>query len=1200
MTTHRFFGLTRAFPCPHHRSFAVRALAALALVVLMHPTLAADPTIKSGDGLALTLSEKTGTVVSLAAGSDVLVKPGDGTASGFLVEDIGRKASERALAGTCTPQGADVVFAAEAVDAGLALSATFRSRPTHIAVAGELRDTTGDDRAIVLTFALPLDVAGWTWGDDIRRTRPLTASESFINKSNTGEGGSHSIYPFSCLTSATTGLCCGIPLDKPIICRLSYNGPKKRYEITFDLGLSQATKKFPGRAAFQFILYRSDPGWGFRAAAKRFYEIYPDSFTCRPKQQGIWMPFTRISTIEDFEDFGFMFMEGAPEVGFDDKIGVYDFVYVEPWSIRLYLPPGTKGTPTPDEAMTDATVKQKQATDVAHAQSCATTDKTGAFNTRSYLASWAPGSKCYDFTALPDPEIPGETKASHMDKLIFDRFKKEEEKGSTLDGVYFDGFGEWVGELNYRKELWTTADFPLAFSWETRRPVQVYAFGVYEYVAHMDQALHPKGKLLMANGYLWGGYPFTAHWLDVCGNEIHWTHQRADLGFFDYRRTLAYHRPYLPLDNEDFEAFKCAKVEEYFQKCLFWGFFPSMFSPGASSFGNFWQTPEYHNRERPLFRTYVPLIRRLSEAGWEPVTFARASAPDILVERFGANDMLHITCNNPGAKDATFDLTVEADKLNLPADAEIAADLVSGRNIPVTKDGTALRFSFTLPSENTAAFWITSPKALARYYVGRAQDQAKRARDRLVADKQAKDAAMERFAKDLGPAVDGAADPQAAAGMTRAIGSLAADFAKAARPTRPEKIVADLAEAELLASRATAALLGADLAIRPDARLVQGRRSKVAVTVSLAGAGALDNCSLSLALPDGYSARPVSGAKPAKLAAGGTLETEFHVQTPFTADIGGSSEITARLTAAAPDGTPVTLTTRRAVTILVPCEISLVTAESANTFNLTFRNHADDILQGYVSVKPPVPWQLATPLKDVTLQPREVRTEPIALKGPTAAPGIYSMTASMLDLARLPIGECTLDFAVTNADRNLLKNAGFEDGTEPPLPAGPTAFWEPYATGYGLDTTEKRSGQRSIVAILGRPDTASIRPAKKGKGDSVAFNVVESPTFAGASCEAVLNQKEPRSLFIVAWSKAEEVSGSADNNYSIYVDLHYQDGTPLWGQIAPFTPGTHGWEQKSLLISPEKPIKDVKLYLLFRNHTGKVWFDDVFLGELGE
>ena len=43
-----------------------------------------------------------------------------------------------------------------------------------------------------------------------------------------------------------------------------------------------------------------------------------------------------------------------------------------------------------------------------------------------------------------------------------------------------------------------------------------------------------------------------------------------------------------------------------------------------------------------------------------------------------------------------------------------------------------------------------------------------------------------------------------------------------------------------------------------------------------------------------------------------------------------------------------------------------------------------------------------------------------------------------------------------------------------------------------------------------------------------------------------------------------------DADYSLYVDLVYADGTPLWGQTAQFRTGTHDWEAREMIILPEK------------------------------
>src|ERR1041385_7803462 len=97
--------------------------------------------------------------------------------------------------------------------------------------------------------------------------------------------------------------------------------------------------------------------------------------------------------------------------------------------------------------------------------------------------------------------------------------------------------------------------------------------------------------------------------------------------------------------------------------------------------------------------------------------------------------------------------------------------------------------------------------------------------------------------------------------------------------------------------------------------------------------------------------------------------------------------------------------------------------------------------------------------------------------------------------------------------------------------------WSPYEKGYQLDETVRHGGARSIRC-------------KNRLGDG-----------RGAIATVVLDQKSPAPVLFSGWSKAEGVSGLEDNDYSIYVDLEFADGTPLWGQTAPFAAGTHDWQR---------------------------------------
>lgn len=100
----------------------------------------------------------------------------------------------------------------------------------------------------------------------------------------------------------------------------------------------------------------------------------------------------------------------------------------------------------------------------------------------------------------------------------------------------------------------------------------------------------------------------------------------------------------------------------------------------------------------------------------------------------------------------------------------------------------------------------------------------------------------------------------------------------------------------------------------------------------------------------------------------------------------------------------------------------------------------------------------------------------------------------------------------------------------------------------------------------------------------------------GAAQFVTLNQTAAAPLAIEGESKALDVSGAPDAGYSLYVDITYQDGSNLWGQVATFATGTHEWEFSRYVIQPTKPVKSAGVHVLLRGHTGTAWFRKVRFG----
>ncbi len=626
---------------------------------------------QTGDGLKLALDGQRVTALQVDGRELAGDAPG-----GFLARDVAA--------------GSDVFGFTDGLcpELGLKLEANVEARPDHLVIEGTVTDTTAKDRAVMLLFALPIDALGWTWGDDIRRQRIIGGRGEFANVTAVGCGttGTLSLYPIAAIHDDRTGVALGLDLGRAAQYRLVYHAGTRQFFLAYDFGLVPDTGRFPGAAKFRFVLYRFDPAWGFRAAYQKFTEIFPDYFRVRSREQGIWMPFTDVSTVQRWEDFGFRYHEGNNNVGWDDAHGVLSFRYTEPMTWWMAMKPELPRTET--EALR---VRDDLATGSAgNSQQMATVSRsTAMFDDSGHPAllfrnePWANGAV---WSLNPNPFLPASPNAA---TVYWNPAMKTRLYGAglpaRLDGEYLDSLEGYVtADLNFRREHFRYTTVPLTFASDTFRPALFKGLAVYEFTRWLSEDVHNLGALMFANGvpYRFG---FLCPWLDVLGTETDWLsgskYQPVSDSQLCYWRTLACRKPYLLLMNTDYDRFTPDMVERYFQQSLFYGMFPSMFSHNASE-NPYWQNPKWYNRDRPLFKQYLPLIRQVAEAGWQPVTGARCDNPRIFVERFG-----------PDASGATF-LTLmnetaqpQAGVLELtPAAAQAASlgsatELLSGRRL---------------------------------------------------------------------------------------------------------------------------------------------------------------------------------------------------------------------------------------------------------------------------------------------------------------------------------------------------------------------------------------------------------------------------------------------------------------------------------------------------------------------------------------
>ncbi len=104
----------------------------------------------------------------------------------------------------------------------------------------------------------------------------------------------------------------------------------------------------------------------------------------------------------------------------------------------------------------------------------------------------------------------------------------------------------------------------------------------------------------------------------------------------------------------------------------------------------------------------------------------------------------------------------------------------------------------------------------------------------------------------------------------------------------------------------------------------------------------------------------------------------------------------------------------------------------------------------------------------------------------------------------------------------------------------------------------------------------------------------------GVNSQVNLNQQAPAKFILSGESLCEESLTQAKNShdYSLYVDLTYMDNTKKYGCISTFSTTSREWQKKTVEFMPEKPIKQLRIYILYRNQTGKVQFKNLKLEEV--
>lgn len=1220
---------------------------------------------------------------------------------------------------------------------GLAANATLTARAID---AGAVRFTcrlVGKEdlpaRGVVLRFAFPVDAVGWRWHDDMQTSRLIAAGQAYENVRPLREWPDLPEWAdqpslrmgsanrnFTTVLTGPVGLALAVPIDKPCIFRTAYDAAQRRLHLVYDMALSPDTTK-PNQWTFEFDLYPCEPAWGFRGALDGYYRLYSELFANHVKRPGQWMAFSKLSQIDNVNEFLFGVQWGAPEPAYDDKIGVPSVIYLTHAGQFARIDGHDPETdPLPDH---DVLLKTM----------------TEAFRRTTGLEDMFPAVALYDAEGKPDirktrayghiisqfnmaPQLP-------YGKWLLERATENtvrirERTGGELDGFGYDGL---CTGLNYRTEHFRYSVAPPIWDPVARNPVLNNHFDSCAFARAAAESFRNRGQISIMNGALHASC-FVAPWLDVFGAE---TGLRISREALNYVRSISRHKPVVTLLKGNFEqAYGRAEIELFMKRALAYGVFPGFFDWSTSALGpggRYWDHPRYYERDRDLFRKYMPLVQTLATAGWEPITRARSSHERVFVERFGpdADGIVWLTLLSEDAQPRGTTVMVDAAALQLDVAAVQCEEILTEQAVTLRRSGEKLEVELDVEAGGVKLLRLSTPAQAAAWRLAQAGDVVERGvRMREVdAEKpplavswhctgaveyereaagdgcrmvfrgdgrgaqsawqwamlfQEEPAPVTLRVRVAGENLEGKGplriqarhawvspgfsyydneyldlpkgtydyqdfeltitpeqplraawlQPEMGAGVTGTlrIASITlhdryrddyvhnAHFSEWYEPV-PEAMRDRLAaeskalQAAVEAAREavrddltdestrqrlfdigarTAALrqwIGEENAHNACRRVLRDLDS-VERHVSLVTLAALGLSAPTLEAParvaagDAVQVRALVAGAPA-MPVHTRLRAEGEAANPeLTAGPGEWSTLHVRKEAAAgdrvtllgeillgPADRAVPIRVARELVVVSPLEASIGSAAPRAVGNalplaVTVQNNLARPEKARIAVTVPPGWHAPAP-KEVSLEPGREETVPFL-----ATPADGAQAGRVELAAEVVMGDHTARVSATALHippaANRVRNPGFEDGL---------AGWSGLGD-FGIDTEVACSGNASLRLHNAKPsDRAQV-----------------SQTVA-------LNQEQPAPVLLRATSRAENVAGAAGREYALYVDIYYTDGTPLYGQIHAFPTGTTQWQVGEVIIQPEKPIRNVNIYILLRNTAGTVWFDDVAMME---
>ena len=489
---------------------------------------------------------------------------------------------------------------------GLQWTLVGESRGDGLQLTGQLQSPAERRVRASITLVVPEDL--WSdFSDDDEIARLLDARNV--------ESG----FPLGIVGGSGGALTMENDVEEPRRFRIAAGSDSSRtLSISYDLGLTEATSNFPGRATFRCHVRYLAAGEGpsHRGALAAFYTRHPALSQRRVPRAGCWA----FGESPPAGDLDAAFVEVSDGGTGDAKRLRFDAM--SPWSHGQIIP---AGFPCDEETALRlvkwAALGGGRSGELAiSALRGVSRDAAGQaemvlHTNPGCVAGWAVAVDPDLAVASGLPVTRAMTEWKLVDGLV----------GKTCDGVLLRA--GWVWEnLNHDAAALSVADYPCASEENDAHP------GLAGEVSAMELLVPLAGAVRARGGFVAGEIPGVSGAglipsLDVImGQPV-----KPDDRVGALLRVLAADKPVvLPVD---LAGVSLKDTEAILSRLLYWGYLPALASAGDESV-------------HAMLSSYLPVMSRAAEAGWNPVPGMRVRAEDLSIETFGRAGIRHVAIRN--------------------------------------------------------------------------------------------------------------------------------------------------------------------------------------------------------------------------------------------------------------------------------------------------------------------------------------------------------------------------------------------------------------------------------------------------------------------------------------------------------------------------------------------------------------------------